>query len=127
MNIPGVRLRHNCGQMLVTQMIIHFYLLSRKRARRKDRKRVKSKELQKARKAITTRNLQHPVKSLFLSYFSGESSARTQAVARQVVFQQFSTGIKVEKLAKVPATGFTFYRFCIFVWILCQSSWDRLT
>lgn len=36
-NIPGVSLRQ-CGQMLVTKTIIHFYLLSRKIARNKDRK-----------------------------------------------------------------------------------------
>lgn len=37
-NAPRVRLRHKCGQMLITKRIIHIYLLSRKRARRKDRK-----------------------------------------------------------------------------------------
>lgn len=37
-NVPRVRLRHKCGQMLITKRIIHIYLLSRKWARRKDRK-----------------------------------------------------------------------------------------
>lgn len=35
-------------------------------------------------------------------------------------------GIKVGKLAKVAATSLTFYRLCTLVWILSESSWDRL-
>lgn len=47
-NIPSTRLRHKRGQMLVTKMVIHFYLLLRKRARRRDKKVEKIKGLQKA-------------------------------------------------------------------------------
>lgn len=37
-NIPRVRLKHKCGQILVTKSVIQFYLLSKKRARKKYRK-----------------------------------------------------------------------------------------
>lgn len=48
MKISRARLRHKRCQILVTKMIISLYLLSRKRARWKDRKAVKSEKLWKA-------------------------------------------------------------------------------
>lgn len=61
---------------MVTKIIINFYLLSRKRASRKDRKIVKSKKLQKASDSHHHRFSGVP---LILSSDSGESSARGRA------------------------------------------------
>lgn len=54
LNISTTRLRHKRGQMLVTKMITHFYLLPRKTVRRKDRKVGKRKEQERISQPLIT-------------------------------------------------------------------------
>lgn len=127
-NIPRVRLKHKCGQILVTKSVIQFYLLSKKRARKKYRKGRKKWTITESKIGNHHQESAASHKEPFSFIFQwGELCQDPNSGKTSCFLALFHRDQSRKKPAKVAATTVALYLLHVFVNPLSESIWDRLT